>query len=70
MVSDSHVDDSLDKGKHGWMQRSEARRQIRAAPVDSESILDEIVGSDAEERHIVYEGVTTRASDKKGLTKR
>jgi len=39
------------------MQRSEARRQIRAATVDSEGILDEIVGSDAEERDIVHQGM-------------
>src|SRR6202022_4097775 len=37
------------------MQRSKTRRQIGAATVDSEDILYEIVGSDAEERDIVYQ---------------
>src|SRR2546423_1787461 len=57
MVSDSHIHDSLDQSQYRGMQRSEAGRQVRAAAVDCESVLDEVIGPDAEERDIIYERV-------------
>ena len=39
------------------MQRSKARSEIRAAAINRQCVLDEIVGADAQERHVIHESV-------------
>ena len=51
------VADHADQPQHRGMQRREPRREIGVAAVDGQRVLHEIVGADAEERHVLAEAV-------------
>src|SRR5256714_6291907 len=53
----SNVDYSLDQSQHGRVERREAGSEVRTSAIDSERVLHEVVGADAEKRDIVDERV-------------
>ena len=56
-MRNANVDDALDKHEHGGMEWSESGGEVRAAAIDGQCVLHEVVGADAEKRDVVDQRV-------------